>query len=106
MTGSAMVSKDGATEPENALFHGFGPQPLRIDVDDERREQNETADQYLQEAIDIDVIEPIVKDAEHEQADNGIADAAAAAEQACATDHDGGDRIEQGGVGTLVFAPA
>src|SRR5260370_36370370 len=50
-----------------ALVDGPGPQSLRIDVDDQRGEQNETADQYLQEAVDVDVIEPVVEDAEHEQ---------------------------------------
>src|SRR6478752_1013081 len=34
---------------------------LRIDIDDERDQQNEAADQNLQETIDIDVIEPVVE---------------------------------------------
>src|SRR5262245_11994166 len=80
---------------EGALLRRLLPQPLRIDVDDERGEQDETADQYLQETVDIDVVEAVVQHAEHEQADNGVADAAAAAEQAGAADHDGGDGIEQ-----------
>ena len=62
------------------LIGGFGAKPLGIDVDDERGQQDEAADQDLQKAVDIDVVEPVVQHAEHEQTDNGIADAAASAE--------------------------
>src|SRR6201999_3039506 len=58
------------------------PQPLRVDVDHQRGEQDQAADQDLQEAVDVDVVEAVVEHAEHEQADDGVADAAAAAEQA------------------------
>src|SRR5712672_2269904 len=37
------------------LFSRPFPQFLRIDVDDERRQQDEPADQDFQEAIDVDV---------------------------------------------------
>jgi len=56
------------TFPDHALVCGLRPQPLRADVDHQRRQQD--------------------------QADNGVADAAASAEQAGAADHDGGDGIE------------
>ena len=69
-------------------------------------EQDQAPDQYLQETVDIDVVEAVVEDAEHEQADDGIADAAAAAEQAGAADHDGGDRIEQIGVELVLLRAA
>src|SRR5205814_4486645 len=61
----------------------------------ERRQQDQAADQDLQETIDVDVVEPVVEHAEHEQADDGVADAAAAAKETGAADHDGGDRIQQ-----------
>ena len=73
-------------------FDRLLPQFLRIDVDHQRREQDQAADQDLQETVDVDVVEAVVEDAEHEQPDDGVADAAAAAEQAGAADHDGGDR--------------
>src|SRR6185295_3277397 len=70
------------TDGSAVLLGRRRPQPLRIDVDDEGRQQDQAADQDLQETVDVDVIEAVVEDAEHEQADDGIADAAAAAEQA------------------------
>ena len=86
-----MIAVQRAAPGGTKLIHRFRPQPLRIDVDDQRREQDQAADQYLQEAVDIDVVEPVIQHAQHEQADDGVADAAAAAEQAGAADHDGGD---------------
>src|SRR6185437_15356360 len=74
--------------------------------DDESREQDEATDQDLQEAVDIDVVEPVVEHAEHEQADNGVADAAAAAEQAGAADHDCRDRIQKVGVELVLLRAA
>src|SRR6201987_1029407 len=70
-------------------------QPLGIDVDHECRQQDQAADQDLEEAVDLHIVEAVVENAEHEQADDGVADAAAAAEQAGAADHGGGDRVEQ-----------
>src|SRR5262249_3288557 len=81
-------------------------QSLRIDVNHERREQDQSADQYLQETVDIDMIEPVVEDAKYEQTDNGIADAAAAAKQAGATDHDGRDGIQKIGVEFVLLRAA
>ena len=49
----------------------------------------------LQERIDLDVVEAVVEDAEDQEADDRVADAAAAAEQAGAADHHRGDRVEQ-----------
>jgi hypothetical protein len=43
-----------------------------------RSATNSVADQDLQKTVDIDVVESIVEDAEHEQADDGIIDTAAA----------------------------
>ena len=40
-------------------------QDLRVDVDHQRREEDEAADQDLQEAVDLDVVEPVI---EHAQA--------------------------------------
>jgi len=85
----------GQTLAQGVLIDRSGPQSLRIDVDDQRYQQNDAANQDLEEAVDVDVIEPVVEDAEDEQSDNGIADAAPAAEQAGAADHDRGDRIKQ-----------
>src|SRR6267154_1066923 len=76
-------------------IHGLCAQALRVDVDHEGREKDQAADQYFQEAVDVDVVEPVVEHAEHEQPDDGVADAAASAEQAGAADHDGGDRVQQ-----------
>src|SRR5689334_4323189 len=81
-------------------------QSLRIDVDHERRKQDQSADQYLQETVDIDMIEAVVEDAKHEQTDNGIADAAAAAKQAGTTDHDGRDGIQEVGVELVLLRAA
>ena len=47
--------------PLSRLVRRFRPQPLRIDVDDQRRQQDQAADQYLQEAVDIDVVQPVVE---------------------------------------------
>src|SRR5205085_12166420 len=82
------------------------PQRLRGHVDDERNEQAQAADQNLQEAVDVDMVEAVVEDAEYEQPDDGVADAAAAAEQAGAADHDGGDRIEQIGIELVLLRAA
>src|SRR5215831_12570854 len=98
--------RDSSQILPNQLICRPGPQPLCIDVDHERGEQNEAADQYFQETVNIDVIEPVVEHAQHEQADNRVADAAAAPEQAGATDHDGGDRIEQVGVEFVLLRAA
>src|SRR5262249_26887455 len=57
--------------------------------------QDQPANQNLEEAVDVDVVEAVVQHAEHEQPDDGVADAALTAEQAGAADHHGGDRIEQ-----------
>src|SRR6478735_5099418 len=73
-------------------------QHLRIDVDDQRREQDQAADQDLEEAVDLDVVETVVEDAEHEETNDRVADAPAPAEQARAADDHGGDRVEQEGV--------
>src|SRR5688572_29220738 len=54
------------------LIGGCGPQPLRIHVDDQRGEENQAANQNLQEAVDVDMVEAIVQDAEDEQSDNGV----------------------------------
>src|SRR5690242_15216432 len=70
------------TTSSHALLRRLRSQALRIDVDDEGREQNEAADKDFQEAVDVDVVEPVVEDAEHEQPNDGVADAAAPAEQA------------------------
>src|SRR6476659_1233783 len=59
------------------LLRCFFPQPLRVDVDDQRREQDQAADQDLQEAVDVDVVEAVIQDTENEQPDDGVADAAA-----------------------------
>ena len=71
------------------------PQLLRVDVDDQRQEQDEAADQDLQKAVDVGVVETVVEHAQDEEAQDRVADAAAAAEQAGAADHDRGDRIQK-----------
>src|SRR5271166_2158846 len=83
-----------------------GAQPLGIDVDDESDEQDEAADEDLEEAVDLDVVEAIVEDAEHEEADDRIADAAAAAEEARSADHHRGDGVEQEGVEFVLLGAA
>src|SRR5688572_2343898 len=45
----------------------LGAQALGVNIDDEGGEQDHAADQDLEEAIDIDVIEAVVEDAEDEQ---------------------------------------
>jgi hypothetical protein len=95
-TNSAQLSENQPTmTPRYALVGSSLPQSLRIDVDDERRQQDEAADQYLQKTVDVDVVEAVVEDAEHEQANDGVADTAAAAEEAGAADDDGSDRIQE-----------
>src|SRR6202020_1054476 len=81
-------------------------QPLGVDVDDQRDEQDQAADEDLEEAVDLDVVEAVVEDAEHEQADDRIADAAAPAEQAGAADHHGGDGVEQESVEFVLLGAA
>src|SRR6202453_524720 len=81
-------------------------QPLGVDVDDQRDEQDQAADEDLEEAVNLDVVEAVVEDAEHEQADDRIADAAAPAEQAGAADHHGGDGVEQEGVELVLLGAA
>jgi hypothetical protein len=106
-TSSAQLSENQPTmTPQYALVGSSLPQSLRIDVDDERRQQDEAADQYLQETVDVDVIQSVVENAEHEQADDGVADSAAAAEEAGAADDDGGDGIEQVGVEFVLLRAA
>src|SRR5581483_10407391 len=80
--------------------------PLRIDVDDERDEEDEAADQDLQERVDLDVIEAVIEDAEDEQPDDRVADAAAPAEQAGAADHHRRDRVEEEGVELVLLGAA
>ncbi len=70
-------------------------QLLGVDVDHQGQQQDQAADQDLEEAVDVDVVEAVVEHAQDEQAEDGVADAAAAAEQAGAADHHGRDRIEQ-----------
>src|SRR5581483_5930917 len=81
-------------------------QPLRIDVDDERDEEDEAADQDLQERVDLDVIEAVIEDAEDEQPDDRVADAPAPAEQAGAADHHRRDRVEEEGVELVLLGAA
>src|SRR5260221_2239189 len=72
-----------------------GAQALGVDVDDQGGEQDQAADQDLEEAVDVDVVEAVIEHAEHEEPDDGVRNAALAAEQAGAADHHRGDRIEQ-----------
>src|SRR5207249_7293760 len=88
------------------LLRRFFPQPLRVDVDDQRCQQDQAADQDLQEAVDVDVVEAVIQDTENEQPDDGVADAAAAAEQAGAADDDGGDGVEQIGIELVLLRAA
>src|SRR5579871_1507088 len=71
------------------------PELLCVDVDDERAQQDKAADQDLEEAIDVDMVQTVVEHAQHEQAHNSVADAALAAKQAGAAHHDGRDGVEQ-----------
>ncbi len=68
---------------------------MRVYVDHQRGQQDESPDQDLQEAVDVHVIEAVVQHAEHEQADDGVADPAAPAEQARAADDDSSNRIQK-----------
>src|SRR6516165_3742526 len=72
-----------------------GAQALGVDVDDQGREQDQAADQDFQEAVDVDMVQAVVEHAQHEQADDGVGDAALAAEQARAAHDHGGNGIEQ-----------
>ena len=58
------------------------PQALGVDVDDEGGEQDQAADQDLQEAVNVDMVEAVVEHAQHEEADDGVGNAALAAEEA------------------------
>src|SRR6478609_3137098 len=82
------------------------PNGLDVDVDDQRDEQDQAADQDLEEAVDLDMVEPVVQHAEDQQADDGVADAAAAAEQAGAADHHRGDGVEQVAVELVLLGAA
>src|SRR5215213_1159713 len=62
-------------------------QLLGVDVDHQCQEQDQAADQDLEEAVNVDVVEAVVEHAQDEQAQDGVADTAAAAEQAGAADH-------------------
>ena len=55
-------------------------QALCVHIDDQCDQQNDTADQDLEEAVDLDMIEAVIEHAEHAQADDGVADTAAPAE--------------------------
>src|SRR5258708_9919235 len=57
-------------------------QPLGVDVDDERDQQDDPSNQNLEETVDLHVVQTVVEHAEDEQSDDGVADAAAPAEQA------------------------
>ena len=70
-------------------------QALRTDIADERGQQNKATDEDLQKVVDLHVVEPVVQHAKYEQADDGVTDTAAPAEQARAADHHRGDRVEQ-----------
>ena len=48
------------------------PELFRIDVDHQRGQQDEAADQDLEEAVDIHVVEPIVEHAEPDPGNAGI----------------------------------
>src|SRR5260370_4022250 len=95
--GSAMSGRAGPL----AVAHA-----LHVDIDDEGCEQDEAADQDLQEAVDLDVIEPVVEHTQDQQTDDGVADAAAAAEQAGAAHHHGGDGVEQVAVEFVLLGAA
>jgi hypothetical protein len=55
-------------------------QPLGVDVDDKRGQEDEPADENLEEAVDLHIVEAVVEHAKHEQADDRVPDAAASAE--------------------------
>src|SRR5690349_7455016 len=81
-------------------------QALGIDVDDERGEQDQAADEDLEEAVDLDVIKAVIENAEHQEADDRVADAAAPAEEAGAADHHRRNRVEQEGVELVLLGRA
>src|SRR5262245_30710293 len=61
-------SEDGRRSPAAPSLPRAFPQLLRIDVDHERGEQDQPANEDLQEAVDLDVVEAVVEDAEDQQA--------------------------------------
>src|SRR5829696_5125893 len=77
------------------IIGGCGTQPLRIHVDNKRGEQNEAADQDLEEAVNVYMVEAIVQDAEDEQSDNGVPNPSTPTEQAGSPHHDSGNPVEQ-----------
>ena len=68
---------------------------MGVDVDDQGGEQDQATDQDFEEAVDLNVVEAVVEHAQNQKPDDGISDAAAAAEQAGAADDHGSDGIEQ-----------
>src|SRR3954452_19915728 len=81
-------------------------QTLRVDIDDQSRQQDQAANQDLEEAVDIDVVETVVEHAQHQQAYDGVADTAPAAEQAGAADHHGGNGVQQVAVELVLLGAA
>jgi hypothetical protein len=59
------------------------------------KQQDQPADQHFQERVDWHVVEAVVEHAQYEQADNGVADPAATAEQARCRRPPPRDRVEQ-----------
>src|SRR6185312_3672665 len=80
--------------------------PLGVDVDHQGHEQDQATDQDLQEAVDVDVVEPVVQYAQHQQADDRVADAALPPEQAGAAHHHGGNAVEQVGIELVLLGAA
>src|SRR5271155_2768880 len=79
---------------------------LHVDIDDQRGQQNQSANENLEKAVDADVVETVIEDSKHQQADDRIADAPLSAEQACASDNHGRDRIQKIGVELLLLRAA
>ena len=65
----------------SVIFAGAFPELLGVDVDDQRCEQDEPADQDLQERSIWMWSRPLFKTPSTKQADDGVADAAAPAEE-------------------------
>ena len=61
-----------------------------------RQHDDDADDDRLQERVDVEQVHAVADHADHQRTDEGVADVAAATEEAGSTDDDGGDRIELG----------
>src|SRR5690242_10849838 len=92
---AALIFRSVAENRRSLLRRPGVAQLQRIDIDDQRDQQDHAAHPQAHVDVELELVQAVAQNAEDQQADQGVLDAALAAEQRCAAENHRRDTVEQ-----------